>query len=947
MGSMRFSLLGPLRVYASDGCEVEIRGTVRRTLLAVLLLKAGTVVSVDRLVDVLWGVESDESVANIYNQVTRLRHALLGEGDRIRTVPPGYLIEIGPGELDLHVFAQHIAAARAAGNRGDWATASERYRGALALWRGAPLADITALAGLAETARLEEDRWAAVLGRGEAELELGRHAELIAELHELTGHRPEHEALYRQLMLALHRSDRRDEALEAYRTLGRRLDKRFGLEPSVETRELNERIRGEDPSLKASSARSESTRPKVTRNQLPADTRLFTGREREVDRLLELAKNAAERGGLGAAGAVTISAVDGLGGVGKSALAVHVAHRMVGLFPNGRLFIDLRGHTRDLEPVTPNAALGYLLRSLDVPEPRIPAADAERAALLRERLTGTRTLILLDNAASADQVRALLPVTPGCMALVTSRNRLTDLPGVHTVSLDVLPAPAARDLLCLAAGQGRVRPEDPALDALVEQCGRIPLALRIVAARLRHDRALSITSLVEALSDEEERLRNLRDDDRELTAVFESSYAALSEAARRALRLLGLIPGTEFDAHAATALFDLGLVEAAELLASLVEHSLLMEPTSGRYRFHDLVRLYARKAADRDESEQSRHAAIDRLFSWYTTTTRNAATVAYPTWQGQDVPARVGCVEPLVITEAKQALEWYDFERDHLLAAVDAAEREGLPTYGWLLPAVMWPFTELRGRRGDRLMLAEIGLRCAESLHDTVGRNLMLRYKSTAMAEAGLFTEAIEAGQLSLEYARQAEDRLEEAKLLSNLATTYIRANQFDEGIDHGLASLKLFELLGMEDLGIVPQISLTAALKLSGRTAEAIAVISRAVELSRRPDNRVYLGSSLAQLGSCLAVQDPPDHLASQATLLEALEEVRSTGNRRHEASVLAGLGIGCEAMGRPAEALEYLRSSRQIVTELNDDLLDNFSKALERLERAEAGSAPHGSAP
>jgi DNA-binding SARP family transcriptional activator len=947
MGSIRFSLLGPLRVYTPDGCEVDIRGSVRRTLLAVLLLEAGAVVSVNRLVDVLWAVESDESVANLYNQVTRLRHVLPGEGDRIRTVPPGYLIEIGPGELDLHVFAQHCAAARAAVASGDWALASERYSAALALWRGDPLADIPTLAGLAETTRLEEERWAAVLGRGEAELELGRHAELISELHELTRQRPEHEALYRQLMLALYRSGRQDEAIEAYRVLGRRLDERSGLEPSAETRELNERIRREDPSLKPPSPRSESARARATRQQLPADTRLFTGRQTEVERLLELAKNVAEQVGPGAPGAVTISAVDGLGGVGKSALAVHVAHRAGGLFPDGRLFVDLRGHTRGLEPLASNATLGYLLRSLDVPEPRIPAADAERAALLRERLAGTRTLILLDNAASADQVRALLPVAPGCMVLVTSRVRFSGLPGVHAVSLDVLPAPAARDLVCLAAGQGRVRPEDPALDALVELCGGIPLALRIVAALLRHDRTLSAASLVEALNDRGDRLRNLRDDDRELTAVFESSYAALPGAARRALRLLGLIAGTEFGAHAAAALFDLAVGEAAEILASLVEHSLLMEPTSGRYQFHDLMRLYARETAERDEPQQSRHVAIERLLSWYAGTARSGAIVAYPSWSGQQLPPRVGSVEPLAVSDAKQALDWFDLERDHLLAAVEAAEREGLPAYGWLLPAVLWPFTELRGRFGERLLLAETGLRCAQVLQDSAARNLMLRSKSTALNAVGRNAEAIEVGLLSLAFTRREGTRLDEAKQLSNLAFAYTRNEQLEEAIDYGWQSLRLFEMLGEESMEIPARINLSGALITSGRAAEAIPIISRAVELSRRPGNGVHLGGCLGQLGATLAEQDPPDYHAAEARLLEALEVLRSVGNRHHEAQALAQLGVLCEATNRAAEALTYLHASRQLLEDLGFDLYHVFRDALQRLERGEAGTGPHDSAP
>ncbi|MBR7829415.1 hypothetical protein KDK95_24120 [Actinospica sp. MGRD01-02] len=925
MASFGFALLGPLRVTAADGAELEIRGKGRQTLLAALLLGAGTVVSLDRLVELLWGEKRDSRAdARIYNQITRLRHALLDAGERVRAVPPGYVIDVEPGEFDLHVFAEHNAAARAATLAGDWALAEQRYSAALALWRGTPLADMPALAGLPDVVRLDEERWAAVLGRGEAQLNLGRHGDLLPELRALAEQEPEREALHRQLMLALYRSGRRGEALDVYRALSRTLDEKFGLEPGAETRELYERIKHEESA----------------RNQLPADTRLFTGRESEVGRLLALANSAAGQREASVPGAVTISAVDGLGGVGKSALAVHVAHRMGGLFPDGQLFIDLRGHTMGLDPITPHAALGYLLRSLDVPEHQIALDAEERVAQLQERLAGTKTLILLDNAASTEQVRPLLPAVPGCMALITSRARLADLSGAHAFKLDVLPGPAARDLLCAAAGRNRIRPDDPALGDLVELCGRMPLALRIVAARLRHEPDVSVASLVAMLRADGERLRNLRDDDRGLTDIFECSYVALPEARRRALRLLGLVPGIEFGTHAAAALFEVKPDEAAELLAALVAHNLLMEPRSGRFRFHDLMRLYAREVAERDEPEAARRAAVERLYHWYAATARDAALVAYPSWPGVGLPPHYGAVEPLAITAPEQALDWYDLERDNLLAAVEAAEGaegEGLAAYGWRLPAAMWQFTELRGKVGDRLFLSQIGLRCAESAGESVGRSLMLRCTSTALAEAGRFDDAIEVGLRSLRYAREDGDRLEEAKLLSNLSVAHNRAHRLDAAIDYCRQSVRLFDELGDEMLAIPPRINLATSLTMIGRTVEAVPYAAEAVELSRRTGNRVYLGSSLAQLGNCLFDLTPPDYAAAEPVLREAIEVVRDTGNRHHEATALARLGLVCEATGRPAEALASLRASRRIVTQLGSELFRGFAEALERLERSE----------
>lgn len=929
MSSINFSLLGPLRVTSADGAEIEIRGTVRQTLLAALLLEAGTVVALDRLVDLLWAAGRDQHTdARIYNQITRLRQALGGAGERVRAVPPGYIIDVEPGELDLHVFAEHNAAARTAAASADWATASERYSAALALWRGTPLADIPALAGLSEVLRLDEEWWAAVLGRGEAELNLGRSAELIPRLWVLAEQEPEREALHRQLMLALYSSGRRAEALDVYQALSRTLNENIGLEPGPEVTELYERILREDS----------------RRNQLPADTRLFTGREAEVDRLLALAKSTAEQDRFGAPGAVTISAVDGLGGVGKSALAVHVAHQLGGLFPDGRLFIDLRGHTNGLAPVDPSTALGYLLRSLDVPEARIADDAADRAALLQERLAGTRTLILLDNAASAEQVRPLLPAVPGCMALITSRARLADLPSAHAFRLDVLPVGAARELLRTAAGKQRIRADDPALGDLVELCGRIPLALRIIAARLRHDPTLSAASLVAVLEAEGSRLRNLRDDERGLTDIFESSYAALPQAQRRALRLLGLVPGIEFGVHAAAALFEVEPDEAAEMLASLTAHSLLMEPQPGRYRFHDLMRLFAREVAERDETGQRRHESVERLFHWYAATARDAALTVVPSWQGQELPACVGSVSPLAMADAQQALDWYDLERDGLLAAVAAAEREDLAVYGWLLPSAMWPITELRGKAGDRLYLSEIGLLCAESAQDPAGRNRMLRCRSIALSEAGRFEEALEAAQLTLRYTREAGDRLEEARLLTNIAAVYQRDTQFEAALDHGWQALRLFEELGREDLGVPPRINLGSTLNSLGRSDEAVPLLRGAVEASRRTGHRVYLGSSLVQLAGCLGRLDPPEYAEAEACYVEALEILRTNGHRHHEAQALADLAMIYVKTGRrSAEALEHLRLSDRIVKELDMKLYYTYRDALDQLEKdAAAGSAP-----
>jgi DNA-binding SARP family transcriptional activator len=487
---VRFSLLGPLQVTGEDGTAVEVRGLLRRTLLAELLLNAGSVVSADHLAELLWASDAAGGRgARLHNQIARLRQDLGDAGaQRVKAVPPGYLVEVSADELDLRQFAGYSAAGRRAAARGDWTQAAAEYTAALALWRGAPLADLPALAADPVVQRLDEERWTALQGRIEAGLNLGRHVEAAAELRTLTRDQPLREPLHAQLMLALYQDGRRDEALDVFRALSRALADEAGLEPGADIRDLHERILREDPALLIRGGgppSPPSAAPTGSRNQLPLDTRLFTGREPETERLLALAREAAEGG---RSGTLTISALDGLGGVGKSALAVRIAHRVSGLFPDGQLYLDLHGNARHREPLAPLAALGQLLRSLDVAQQRIPADLADCSAMLRDRLTGTRTLILLDNAAAEAQVRPLLPDVPGCLVLITSRARLA-VEGALSLRLDVLSEAEAVALLLAAAGPGRIRPDDPAVAELAELCGRIPLALRIIAARLRHRRA--------------------------------------------------------------------------------------------------------------------------------------------------------------------------------------------------------------------------------------------------------------------------------------------------------------------------------------------------------------------------------------------------------------------------------------------------------------------------
>nr|WP_281292789.1 AfsR/SARP family transcriptional regulator [Kitasatospora viridis] len=632
---VRFSVLGPIDVRGAGGGVVAVRGLRRRTLLAVLLAHANSVVSTDQLAGYLWdGKQPASVVSSLYNQVTRLRQSLGDGGPLLEAVAPGYRLRVDAGTLDLHLFEGHSADARRAAAREDWTDAREQYHAALDLWRGRPFDDVPALADHPRVHQLNEARFQALQGRVEADLSLGHHRDVLGELRALVAEQPLREPFQAQLMLALYRDGRQADALDAYRALRRTLADELAVEPSAASQALHARILRADPALLLSGPAARPARAAVTASpatvadpvprQLPFDTRVFTGRSRELEELLALSASASAGSD---AGMVVISAIDGMAGVGKSALAVRAAHRVSERFPDGQLFVDLRGGTTGLEPVTADAALAFLLRSLGVAPESIPEDTAERAALYRSRLAGTRTLIVLDNAAGTAQVRPLLPGTPGCLVLITSRTVLAGLDDAHLLSLDVLPGDEALALLHRVAGPDRTPAGHPAASQLVALCGGLPLAVRIVGARLRHHRALRIEDLLAQIHDSADRLSQLQDGERNLRSLFDASYAVLYGDERRMFELVGLAPGPDLDAHAAADMFGTSMRHAERLLESLLDRSLLLQSVPGRYRMHDLLRAYARglaQAAPVAEAGGAVAGAMQRLLDCYLHTAHGA-----------------------------------------------------------------------------------------------------------------------------------------------------------------------------------------------------------------------------------------------------------------------------------------------------------------------------------
>ncbi|MGW6021473.1 AfsR/SARP family transcriptional regulator [Streptomyces sp. NPDC055099] len=655
-----FSVLGPVRAW--HGAEQLSMGSPQqRALLAALLLRAGRTATAHELIDALWGEEPpSQALAAVRTYASRLRK-VLPPGVLI-SESGGYAIAVGDGALDLSLAEDLSTEAEKARGVGDLCQARSLLNKALSLWDGEPLANVPGPHAETERTRLEEWRLQLLESRLDMDLEVGCHAEAVSELTALTAAHPLRERLRELLMLALYRSGRQAEALAVYADTRRLLDDELGVDPRPGLKELQQRILQADPALTEPSAAAPEPAAAVVRPaQLPATVPDFTGRASFVAELSEILSAAEGR-------VMAVSALAGIGGVGKTTLAVHVAHVARTYFPDGQLYVDLQGAgARAAEPET---VLGAFLRALGTPDTAIPDSLEERAALYRSVLDGRRVLVVLDNARDAAQVRPLLPGMEGCAALVTSRIRMVDLAGAHLVDLDVMSPEEALLLFTRIVGEERVTSERKAALDVVAACGFLPLAIRIAASRLAARRTWTVSTLAAKLADERRRLDELQAGDLAVKATFELGYGQLEPAQARAFRLLGLADGPDLSLAAAAAVLDLPPEETEDLLESLVDTSLVESAAPGRYRYHDLVRLYARACAERDELPPSeRGAAMSRLLDFYLASAARVYAIERPGDRTVDHLEVTGHAGQDFSDDAK-ALDWLHSEAACILACV-------------------------------------------------------------------------------------------------------------------------------------------------------------------------------------------------------------------------------------------------------------------------------------
>jgi DNA-binding SARP family transcriptional activator len=700
---MRFRVLGPLEVITGSSGEPDTISAIRpRVLLAVLLSRANQPVPADELADLVWdGAPPAGAPEAVRALVMRLRRRLDPRAAaRIVTRSPGYVIEVSGDELDASRLETLTQQAGAAARTGEWASAARAAAEALALWRGTPLADIPS--------QLLRDQWVPHLDqlhvqaldwRIEGDLFNGLHEQLIPELRNLTARQPLRERFHSHLMLALYRSGHRAEALSAYQRARDILVTELGVEPGAGLRDLHQRILSADPALAVAGpvhlpqADPEQGAPRALPPAVPG----FTGRSAELKALSRLLGRSGEH----APDTVLISAIGGTAGVGKTALAVHWAHQVAGRFPDGQLYVNLRGY--DPDQMVPAAdALAGLLRTLGVPGPDIPPDPAGRAARYRSLVAGRRMLVLLDNVRSVQQVRLLLPGTPGCVTLVTSRDSLAGLvarDGAVRLDLDLLPTAEAVSLLRALIGE-RARDDPAATQDLAVQCSRLPLALRIAAELAAARPAVPLAGLVRELDDQQRRLDLLDavdDSHTGVRTVFSWSYAHLDEVTARMFRLLGLHPGLDLDRYAAAALTGATAGQAERILDALTRAHLTQLTGPGRYGMHDLLRAYARGLACADDTEDDQRAALTRLFDYYLHSVATAMDALYPGERHRRPRIPTPATRPPPVTDPASALAWLDAERATLVAVAVHTASHGWASHATRLAASLFRYLDSGG----------------------------------------------------------------------------------------------------------------------------------------------------------------------------------------------------------------------------------------------------------
>ncbi|WP_433309187.1 BTAD domain-containing putative transcriptional regulator [Micromonospora sp. CA-269861] len=932
---MKFRVLGAVEAWA-QGARLDLGGRQPRLVLAALLLEPDRLVPLDRLIDLLWGEDPPRSArGTVQALVSRLRAALRQAEAPVELIgrEPGYLLRVDPLTVDAHQFTALVAQARTV----DDAAAVDLFDQALALWRGEPLADVAdEQVRHRLCARLREARWAAIEDRTDVLLRQGRSRQVVDELIDPVAGQPGRQRLVGQLMLALHREGRAEHALATYRQVRDQLADEQGLDPAPALRRLEALILRADPTLElpveAVTPGGEAIAAPNRPAGLPHHISNLAGRSIEVARL--------DAGLTEPAAGTRIWVVSGTAGVGKTALVLHWAHQVSAAFPDGQLYLDLRGFDADREPVPPQTALTQLLTALGVDSRAVPDEPDGRAALFRSLLAGRDVLLVLDNARDVGQVLPLLPSSG--TVLVTSRHRLGELvvrAGARPLPLDVLTPVASVCLLATLLGESVVQSEATAAAELARLCGHLPLALRIAAANVQTPGGPDIAGLVRELTDGD-LLGGLTVDGAEegaVTKAFSLSYRALPDPLREMFRRLGLVPGPSITAGPAGALAGVPAATATQRLRALAAAHLLERDPGDRYRFHDLLRRYAVDRFTEEEVEATREETRQRLFDHYLGMADAAGRRIIPHFVR--LPRTPG---PDPFPDNDAALAWLDAESANLTAAVEQTALHGPRRYAWSLTDAMRAYFHQRGRREEWLTTAMAALVAAQAENDARAQAAMHQSIALAQVNSGRYEEARQ--HLLDGLACIDVDDWEEGRngILNNLSAVHQRLGDPRAAIDCARLSLALSRQSGNDGGEAMSLANLGFSYWQLGAFAEADRHFSAALERGERAGARYNVAVLLVDLAN--VHRDRGSHASADDLYARALVANRDLGYRYGEATALAGRAVLWCDTGRAALALADAERAVTLTREIGDagteawvaDALGRVLLALGRLDEA-----------
>jgi DNA-binding SARP family transcriptional activator len=968
---VEFRILGPVELWV-NGQRHDLGSPKERCVLGILLWRLGQPVSTDDLIDLVWGGNPpDQALTSLYAYISRLRKELkrAAGDDRawLRRRSGYYTLDADLQAVDLYRFRELHGQARAAAGRGDDERAAALLHEAESLWRGTPLTGLTGMWAERVRTRLAEERLDAISDRITAELRLGRHAALVGEISDLVVQHPFNQALVEHLMLALYRCGRQAEALATYRRAHHRLVDEVGREPRSALRALHQRMLNGDPDLDEPPARTArpgtqagsppaaqpvaqpgpppvaqpvaqpgpppaaqpvaqpGPPPAARPNSLPRDDPHFTGRAAELDQLFDIIKAESGRG------AVTVVAINGMPGVGKSTLAIHAAHLLGDRYPD-RFYLHLHAHDPIEEPLDPATGLSTLLSTLGIPPNGIPGTLEERATLWRTQLASRRALILLEDADDPDQIRQLLPGSPGCLVLITCRRRMIGLPGIFWLPLGLMRQDEAASLFTRVAGAERAH-DQAAVAEVVRMCGYLPLAIQLAGSRLRHHPAWSITDLASRLSRSQHRLSEIGAGDREIAGSLALSYRYLMSGQKRLFRQLALHPGTEFSGYAAAAAGAISLAAAERALEALLDHCLLEERSPGRFSFHDLIREYAYRLSLLEDSETDRRRTVHRMLDYYLCLADRADRIVYPFHRRMEAQLTHIPADMPPLDGREDSRKVIDAERDNILRVMHYAARQGWPAHTGLLPHVLAQFLDAWGYWEDAAAAHRLAVRAWRDAGNRAGEARALTELCFTLSRTGGYAEALACARNALGIFRAGKDRGGEAEILDCMGLVLWQSSRFQEALSHHDESLAIWRSIrdrhGEADAlghGAFP-------LWHTGRYEDGLKRLKQAIAVYRE------IGDTRGEGYSLINIADFELHLGYHDEALDHYQQAliifRDTGNRQGEAIMSNNIGNLCQRAGRYDESLKHYRNALSIYRAIGDrrceaDALNNIGAAF-----------------